>query len=128
MLTTSTKDVKMPEGDVKFRLDMDTLNKLKRAASALGHSELIIESSGNDGLAKLTVTTTDNSTANTFSIDIPVEENSSSYKFVYNINNLKILTGNYDVEISSKLISKLTNTETKLQYWIALEKTSTYGE
>ena len=128
MLTTSTKDVKMPEGDVKFRLDMDTLNKLKRAAAALGHSELIIESSENAGLAKLTVTTTDNSTANTFSIDIPVEENSSSYKFVYNINNLKILTGNYDVEISSKLISKLTNAETKLQYWIALEKTSTYGE
>ena len=46
--------------------------------------------------------------------------------FVYNINNLKILTGNYDVEISSKLISKLTNTETKLQYWIALEPDSVF--
>lgn len=127
MLTKTTKDVRMPEGNIKLTLDENTLGNVKAAASALGHSELVIQDGG-DGLAKLTVTTLENATANTYSIDIPATSDIATYKFVYNINNLKILTGTYDVEISSKLISKLTNTENGLQYWIALEKTSTYGE
>jgi len=127
MLTRAGKDVRMPEGEVKFDLDEGVLNKLKAAGSALGHSELFIEGVS-DGLAKITVTTSDNATANTYSIEIPATSKNATYKFVYNINNLKILPGNYEVEISSQKISKLTNSTNGLQYWIALEKTSTYGE
>lgn len=127
MLTKAGKDVRMPNGEVKFDLDENVLNKLKAAASALGHSELFIEGVS-DSLAKITVTTSDNATANTYSIEIPATSESNTYKFVYNINNLKILPGNYEVEISSQKISKLTNSTNGLQYWIALEKTSTYGE
>ena len=39
-----------------------------------------------------------------------------------NIDNLKLLPGDYSVEVSSKLISKFTNVSRQLQYWIALEK------
>jgi len=127
MLTTVTKEVKMPEADVKFALDNTTLGRIKRAASALGHNELIIEPDG-DGTALLTVTTSENSTANTYSITVPVEATTSIYKLVFNINNIKVLAGDYDVEISSKLISKFTNSANSMNYWIALEKTSTYGE
>jgi hypothetical protein len=42
MLTTPTKDIIMPEADVTFTLDIDTLSKVKRAASVLGHSEISI--------------------------------------------------------------------------------------
>ena len=42
-LTTPTKDITMPDPDVKFTLDNDTLNKLKRAASTLGHKEVSIK-------------------------------------------------------------------------------------
>ena len=35
--------------------------------------------------------------------------------------------GDYDVEISSKLITQFKHKEIPLKYWIALEKTSTYG-
>ena len=127
MLTKAGKDVRMPEGEVKFDLDEGVLQKLKAAASALGHTELIIEGVS-DKLAKITVTTSENATANTFSIEIPATSPNATYKFIYNINNLKILPGNYEVAISSQKISKLTNSTNGLQYWIALEKTSTYGE
>jgi hypothetical protein len=127
MLTKAGKDVRMPEGDVKLDLSEDILQKLRSAAGALGHSEMLIQGIDN-GLAKVTVTTSDNSTANTFSIEIPATSDVYTYKFVYNINNLKMLSGDYEVEISSKLISKLTNKSNGLQYWIALEKSSTYGE
>jgi hypothetical protein len=34
----------------------------------------------------------------------------------------------YRVDISSKLISHFVNEISGIQYWVALEKTSTYGE
>lgn len=127
MLTTVSKEVKMPAHDISFTLDNNTLGRVKRAASALGHNELVIEPDG-DGLASLTVTTVENSTANTYSISVPVETTASIYKLVFNISNIKVLAGDYNVEISSKLISKFTNSASSINYWIALEKTSTYGE
>ncbi len=42
--------------------------------------------------------------------------------------NLKMMTGDYTVSLSSKLISKFENKKDNVQYYIALEKSSTYGE
>lgn len=126
MLTSPSKDITMPSVDVKFVLDNDVLNKIKRAASALHLTELDI--SGNNGVITLSVVDSENATSNTFSIDVDGEFSSENFNFILNISNLKMLPGNYEVEISSKLISHFTNTENKAQYWIALEKTSTYGE
>lgn len=125
-LTTPQKDITMPDADVKFVLTNDTLNKLKRAASTLGHSEVSI--SNNNGVLSLSVVETQNSTSNTFAIDVDGEFNKDAkFNFVLNIGNLKILPGDYDVEISSKLITQFSHKEHSVQYWIALEKTSTYG-
>ena len=125
-LTTPTKDVTMPEADVKFVLDNDTLNKLKKAASTLGHSEVSIRAK--DGILSLSVVENQNATSNAFSIDIDGEfKQDAVFNFIISISNLKILPGDYEVEISSKLITQFKNKEVPLRYWIALEKTSTYG-
>ena len=125
-LTTPQKDITMPEADVKFKLDVDTLNKIKRAASTLGHNEVSI--SGNNGIITLSVIDSQNKTSNAFSIDIDGEyAEGATFNFILNINNLKIITGDYDVEISSKLISQFSNSDVNVKYWIALEKSSTFG-
>lgn len=125
-LTTATKDVNMPEADVKFTLDNDTLNRLKKAASTLGHSEVSIKAK--DGVLSLSVVENQNATSNAFSIDIDGEfKQDAVFNFIISISNLKILPGDYDVEISSKLITQFKNKELPLTYWIALEKSSTYG-
>lgn len=126
MLTAPAKDVNMPEPDVTFTLDNDTLSRVKRAAGALGHSELCV--TGDSNSVTLVVTTKGNSTANTFTIDVEGSSKIDKYNFVFNIPNLKILSGDYQVSISSKLISEFKNKENGLKYWIALEKNSTYGE
>lgn len=123
-LTTPQKDINMPDADVKFTLDNDTLNKLKRAASALGHNEVTI--SGNNGVLSLSVVESQNSTSNAFSIDIDGDFGNATFNFILNISNLKILPGDYDVGISSKLISNFVHKEHNVSYWIALEKTSTF--
>jgi hypothetical protein len=127
MLTTPTKTAAMPSVDVKFSLDGDTLNKVKRAAAALGHTELTA-TSGGDGVVTLTVASSDNSTANTFSIDVQGSAEKEEYNFIFNIANLKLMAGNYEVEVSKKLISQFKNNQTDSTYWIAVEKNSSYGE
>ena len=124
-LTSPSKDIKMPEADVKFTLDNDTLNKIKRAATTLGHNEVSI--TGKDGVLSLTVVESQNSTSNAFTIDVPGEFTSSDFNFILSIANLKIIPGDYEVEISSKLISNFKHKELNVQYWIAFEKTSTFG-
>lgn len=126
-LTTPSKDIKMPSSEVKFTLTSDTLNKLKRAASALGHSEVSI--TGKNGVLSLSVVDSQNSTSNVFSIDADADEmpDDVAFNFIMSISNLKIIPGDYSVEISSKLITQFTHKELKIQYWIALEKSSTYG-
>jgi len=125
-LTAPTKDVTMPDADVKFTLDNSTLNKLKKAASTLGHSEVSIKAK--DGVLSLSVVENQNATSNAFSIDIDGEfKQDAVFNFIISISNLKILPGDYEVEISSKLITQFKNKEIPLKYWIALEKSSTYG-
>lgn len=126
MLTSPSKDITMPSVDVKFVLDNETLNKIKRAASALDHTALAI--SNNSGVVRLSVIDPENTTSNTFSIDVDGDLPEEDFKLIVNIANLKMLPGNYEVELSSSFISHFTNVENKTQYWIALEKSSTFGE
>ena len=125
-LTTSKKDITMPDPDVSFVLTNDMLNKLKRAASTLGHNEVSI--TGKDGILSLSVVDSQNSTSNTFSIDVDGEfKPDVNFNFIISIGNLKILPGDYEVQISSKLITQFKNKEVNVTYWIALEKSSTFG-
>jgi hypothetical protein len=125
-LTTPQKDITMPQADVAFTLDNDTLNKIKRAASTLGHSEVSI--TGKDGVVSLSVVDSQNATSNAFTIDVDgTYPEGAVFNFVLSISNLKILPGDYEVQISSKLISQFSNTDTNVNYWIALEKSSTFG-
>jgi len=124
-LTTPSKDINMPDAEVKFTLDSDTLNKIKRAASTLGHNDMSI--TAKNGVLSISVVDGQNSTSNAFSIDVDGDFSTENFNFVMNISNIKILPGDYDVELSSKLISRFKHKSLNVQYWIALEKTSTFG-
>jgi hypothetical protein len=126
MLTVPSKDIVMPECEVTFSLDRETLTRVKRAASVLGHTEMSL-SVVNDVL-QLSVIDQNDKTSNVFSIDVDGEYKDPNFNFVFNIANLKMVDDDYRVDISSKLISHFVNEISGIQYWVALEKTSTYGE
>jgi len=126
MLTSPGKDINMPEAEVKFTLDTDTLGRVKRAAAALGHDEISITPV--TGAIRLSVVDTKDSTSNAFSIDVEGDyPEGVDFNFVLNVGNLKVINEDFEVEISSKLISHLTSKQSAIEYYIALEKTSTYG-
>ena len=125
-LTAPSKDITMPEAEVTFKLESAVLDKIKRAASTLGHSEVSITDSG--GSINISVVDTKNPTSNVFSIDIAGEyPENTKFNFILNISNLKIIPDDYEVKMSSKLITQFFNPRMKVSYWIALEKSSTFG-
>ena len=116
-----SKEVTMPDPEVRFILTQDIHNKLKRAASALGHKQIKIAS--DDDSVKLIITDTKNATANNFTIRVDGEVFCDlSSGFTIGIDNLKLMPGDYEVQVSSKLVSHFKNTDRNVQYWIALEK------
>lgn len=126
MLTSPGKDINMPDAEVKFTLDTDTLGKVKRAAAALGHENISITPA--TGAVCLTVTDTEDRTSNTFSIEVEgTYPEGVDFNFILNVGNVKVINEDYDVEVSSKLISKFTSKQSPTEYFIALEKSSTYG-
>ena len=126
MLTVPSKDIIMPEAEVSFSFDRETLSRVKRAASVLGHTELSVSVINN--VLSLSVVDQNDKTSNVFSIDVDGTYKNENFNYVFNISNLKMIDDDYRVDISSKLISHFVNEQSGIQYWVALEKTSTYGE
>ena len=121
-ITCPKKDPTMPsDANISFVLDSETLSRIKRAASVLGHTELSV--SVDNGLLNLSVIDSSDKTSNVFSIYVDGTFTDSDFELVFNISNLKMIDGDYDVKISDqRFISHFVNRDNGVQYWVALEK------
>ena len=121
VVTSPNKEVTMPSSEVKFPLQSNVLSEVQKAAAVIGAPDMVLEDD------ELRVTDKKNDTANSYSIPLDTESNGASYKFWFKVENLKLLPGCYDVEVSSKRISHFQNKKLPVGYWIALEPESSYG-
>jgi hypothetical protein len=77
----------------------------------------------------VTVTDVKDSTSNTFDIEVDATEAADeAFKFIFNIGNFKFVGGDYQIVISKRLISHFKNLNVPVEYWVALEKNSKFGE
>ena len=126
VLVSPTKEVNMPEADVTFSLSESHLTELKKMAAILKTPDLaLVGTKGGDIVLK--VCDKKNDTANNF--DIVVGEGATAdYTFYFKVENLKMISGDYDVSVSSKSISHFKNKKLPIEYWIALEPDSTINK
>ena len=116
------KEITLPTEDVCFELTSQQLEKLKKAASVYQLPDISVI--GENGVIKLVARDKKNDTSNDFSII--VGETDSEFVFNFKEENLKIIPGAYDVIVSSKLLSRFTNKNVNVCYYIALEPDSTF--
>ena len=117
------KEITLPSEDVYFQLDSSALEKLIKAAGVYQLPDL--SAVGEAGVVKLVVRDKKNDTSNEFAVI--VGETDKVFSFNFKVENIKIIPGAYDVVVSSKLLSRFTNTQHDLKYFIALEPDSTFG-
>ena len=117
------KEITLPTEDVCFQLDSTALDKLLKAAAVYQLPDL--SAIGEAGVVKLVVRDKKNDTSNEYAV--VVGETDKDFVFNFRVENIKIIPGAYDVVVSSKLLSKFSNTRFDLKYYIALEPDSTFG-
>jgi len=122
IVTPPDKELTLPNVDVEFELSTEQLDKVRKAVLAFQLPDLSVV--GEAGVVKLVVHDKKNDTSNDF--QVIVGETGSEFCFNFKVENIKILPGSYKVAISNKLLSRFTNSDYDLTYYIALEPDSTF--
>ena len=116
------KGVTLPSSDVTFLLDSIQLGKLLKASQVYQLPDL--SAVGNGEEVTLVVSDRKNDNSNEFSLK--VGKTDQVFEFNFKMENIKLIPGSYDVQISKKNLAKFTNSNYNLDYFIALEPDSTY--
>ena len=121
------KDIVMPSEEINFTLLEKQYNDLLKMSSILQLNDILVKGCPKSNGQYLAVTNKKNDTSNDYSVKVG-EGVTEPYKMYFKTENLKMVAGDYNVNISSKGISHFENMTIKLDYWIALEPDSKYGE
>jgi hypothetical protein len=123
LVAAPDKAITMPDAEISFELKAEDFDWVMKAASVLSSPNIAVESDGE----KIYLTCLDptNDAAHIDSIEIG-KGNGSKYNMLFKVENLKLISGEYKIQISSKGISNFKHKTMNIQYWIATEAGSTF--
>ena len=126
IVTVPDKVLSLPSVDVSFVLTEEDFATIMKSASVLQSPNIAVESDGVNIF--LTCFNAKDDSAHTNSIDVGTNTNENKFKMVFLTENLKMIPGSYDVEISSKGLASFKHKTQDIDYWVALEaKDSNFG-
>ena len=127
-VTSPTKEIDLSEEtDIEFTLSKSDLEAISDMKRIFGDSLPDLKVSNSDGRIILSVLNKKDKTSNAVSLDVG-ESNGHNFEMYFKIEYLKLIKGDYDVQISKQGISHFKHKEIDLEYWIALEPGGTYDE
>jgi hypothetical protein len=112
------KELNLPSVDCSFTLTENDYKSIMDAAKILSSPHIAVRSEG-DTVEVVTFDADDNS-AHTNSTEVG-QGNGKNYSIVFKTENIKMIPGTYEVEISFKGLAHFKNTKDDIQYWVAFE-------
>ena len=122
IVTPPEKPLELPSSDVKFQLDSTHLQKLLKASAIYQLPDLSAIGDGEE----ITLVVSDRKNDNSNEYTLVVGKTDKEFVFNFKMENIKLIPGSYDVQISKKNLAKFTNSNYNLDYFIALEPDSSY--
>ena len=122
IVTPPEKPLELPSADVKFQLDSTHLQKLLKASAIYQLPDLSAIGDGEE----VTLVVSDRKNDNSNEYTLVVGKTDKEFVFNFKMENIKLIPGSYDVQISKKNLAKFTNSNYNLDYFIALEPDSSY--
>ena len=120
ILVTPPETFNAPETDVSFQVTREAMANVTKASAVMQLPDLVF--TGTSEGVTMAVTDMKNSTSNQFE-ESWEHEGDKAFQFNYKIENLKMIPGNYDVDVSTTaLVSRWNNQDKPIDYWIALEQ------
>jgi hypothetical protein len=130
VLTVPTQDINLECDDLHFTLTHDQLTRLRKASATLKTSNLSVRMSYTGSqFIECVILDKQNPTSNQFTMNIAncVINTSAKFDFVFDINNFKFKpAAEYVFGIDKKQVALVK--AGNINYWVALDKTTTYKE
>lgn len=120
IVSAPAKEINLPSQDVSFTLTDDQMQQVLKAASVVGVPDISFVGDGSTLVMK--AHDKKNSTSNEYAIEIGATD--QTFAVDYKVENFKMVSGDYEVTISKKLISKFKG---NVEYFVACESTSTFA-
>ena len=117
------KTLEFPDPEIQFKLSKETYDESVKAAQVLSLPEMVVR--GTDSKIFLVATDINNDSTDEFQKEVGTTD--KEFQMVFKIENMKLLSGSYDVGISSKGIAHFSHEHSKLEYWVATEQSSNYN-
>jgi hypothetical protein len=125
MVKAADKNIHLPSVDVEFDLSEKQLNEILKAASILGVAEIIVSADDANEPIKVSCLNSKNNTSNSYAVDVGANAE-RKFRAVLKVDNLKMISGDYHVEICCKGLSHFVNSKLGVDYYVALEASSQF--
>ena len=120
--TPPENKVELPSKDVCFTVAWADISNVIKAAAIYQIEDLAVVGDGSS--VKIVVRDKKNDTSNTYAVNVGITD--KEFCFNFNVENLKLLPGDYEVTISKQNASLFRDANKDLEYLIALEPDSKY--
>jgi hypothetical protein len=122
LLTAPKKSITMPDILVSFKLTADNVAEIMRASSVLQVGDISVRGT-KDKIEVVLLDKTDKG-SNTYSIVVGENKAKTKFDIHMKVDNLKLMPGDYTVDISKSIVAKFSHCSKDLIYFVALEATS----
>jgi len=126
LLTTPTKNVNMPDSVVSATLSGSDFTQIQKASAVMQLPDLSFVNK--NGSIVAAVTDLKDPTSNNYEVEVGDYDGNANFKFNFQIQNIKLLAGDYDINFAKNTVAEFSNVNTDLVYWFAMESGSTYTE
>ena len=113
------REMKFPESDIEFNISREDIAGLQKASQVYSLPDLAFCSDA-DGKITIKLFDKEDDTCNVYEQDV-VGNSTGEYQLRMKMENLRLHTGDYHVQVSKKLVSLWKHQRLDLKYFIALE-------
>ena len=118
IVTPPDKKLTIPNPDYSFDLSQEDLEWQRKSASISGSPNFVFESDGEKIFLVSTDVKDDSSDRSETEIG---EGDGRSFTIVMKVENFKMMDGSYSIEVNKRGLSKFTNKDKDVEYFVAIE-------
>ena len=116
------KDLSLPSVDLDIVISDADLAGILKSAAVLKSSHIAVETDKSNKKVVLTACDPSDDSAHINSIDLGDNSTDKEFTYVFSVENMKMIPGEYRLQVSSKGLASFKNTKVDIQYFLAMEK------
>ena len=120
ILVPPNKEINIAAFDASLKLSEEDLLWIEKVGSILKCPYVVFECDR----SKITISAADvkGEITDDSSLLIADVENTPAFKYVFKVENLKLLPGTYEIQLADRGLAKFSHTSLNVHYWVAIEK------